>query len=323
MAVYTHQKDRVVTAKYNSGPCFNSAAYDSLLMPKPGGNAELTLTLKIKFTPLDPDVHGSDIKDAGGDEYAIRKWDFNELVRYKREALRQANETWNKGLCLIPPHDFDIFDYPVGSIQYRPNVKCVLNCIESPLFHAEVKLARLKYDRGFPVPILSILSPKRDSGAFRSNSILWDNFDIGVRFDPVDQPNSEDIEHWTVPHEVGHLLGLQHIGAVQRLRSCVEAKKTSKSEPSRCYADAKDAPMWMARDIMGVGKVVHACNASPWLDVIEYHTGCDADRWLPAGVEISPRKVADIPTTDFTQANSPYQGGYQEVGSFKKTRGVW
>jgi len=323
MSTYTYQKERLVASKYNHGPCYNAAAYDSMLIPKPGANAELTLTLKIKLTPLDPDVHGSDIKDGNGDNYAIRKWDPNELFRFKREALRQANATWNRQLCLIPPHDFDTFDYPVGAVPYRPNVKCVLNCIESPSFHAEVKLARLKYDYDAPIPIISIFFSKRNNGSFRSHSLLWDNFDIGVRSESVEQPNSEDIEHWTVPHEVGHLLGLQHIGGVHRLRSCVDARKTSKGEPSQCYADAKDAPLWMARDIMGVGKVVHACNAGPWLDVIEYHTGCDADRWLPVGGEIPTRKVADIPTTDFTQANSPYQGGYQDAGSFKKTRGVW
>jgi hypothetical protein len=51
------------------------------------------------------------------------------------------------------------------------------------------------------------------------------------------------------------------------------------------------------------------------------HTVSDPDFWLPAGVEIPPRKVSDIPATDFTQANSPYQGGYQGVGTFSNTVG--
>ena len=55
-------------------------------------------------------------------------------------------------------------------------------------------------------------------------------------------------------------------------------------------------------------------------DEIEAHTNCPGERWLPAGVILPPRRIADIPATDPTQGNSPYQGGYQGVGDYRSAR---
>jgi hypothetical protein len=60
-------------------------------------------------------------------------------------------------------------------------------------------------------------------------------------------------------------------------------------------------------------------DTGPWLDRMDFHTDCPGERWLPAGVILPPRRIADIPATDATQNDSPYQGGYQGAGTYRNS----
>jgi hypothetical protein len=149
----------------------------------------------------------------------------------------------------------------------------------------------------------------------------WDINDTGVTTRHAAQDpafwwfNEEDIQQRMVPHETGHLLGLDHTGLALQVGSCVHlGPGCSKEEVGRNqYGSHKSVPMWVARDIMSMGEVVHACNALPWMSVMKHHVRRDL-LWLPAGTRIPPRAIKDIPQGQPSLANSPYQGGFQEKG---------
>jgi hypothetical protein len=52
------------------------------------------------------------------------------------------------------------------------------------------------------------------------------------------------------------------------------------------------------------------------MTAMSQHTKIKPDAWIPAGTRIPPRLVKDIPKTRYTLQNSPYQGGFQEVGKY-------
>jgi hypothetical protein len=307
------------------------ALYDSYLTMNGAANLELTIVLRIYFQRLDPTPRGGYL-DAGMDgnrlTYKLEEITDRMLDDFRKEACRQANETWNNGLCLVTPNDFVGFDWPQHSNgkgapmprpgqtpafeSVRPNVNCSLRCEATDNFalsHTTVYLMAPSFPKNF----VSYCSTARGS--------TWDINDTGVhtkhlKQDPGSIFNREDIEQRMVPHEVGHLLGLEHIGLLLKVNSCLYISDhcTAEQAAGGQYGNRADMPMWMGRDLMGSGKVVHACDASPWMAAMDQHVRDNHSPWIPAGVRIPPRPVRDIPKTPYTLQNSPYQGGFQESG---------
>jgi hypothetical protein len=318
---YTEKVDRTRGTK-EPFRGYTGAVYDSRLIQRGGKNADLILTLRIYFRPIDPTPAGGqrkEFKDSHNETYSLRVIDGQEFMNFKRTAVGQANRTWNNQLCLIPPREFTLFDWPPDNPTVRPNIKCWLDCqyVDNPVnAHAIVDV--IAPSTG--IFQTSFRSNVRNLDSDGSRGGTWDMGDTGVCHHTARQDpaffwfNDEDIQQLMVPHEVGHLLGLAHIAKVQWVESCVDQAANADWE----YGDAKKIPMWMARDIMGMGPVVHACCALPWMHVMGSHTGLwDRDLWIPAGVEIPPRAIKDIPKDNYTLYSSPYLGGFQEFSKYR------
>jgi len=327
-----------------------NSVYDSHLKFNGADNLELTLVLRIFFMRIDPSPRGGyrDVGlDGNGVMYKLEEISDQELADFRKEACRQANEVWNGGLCLVTPNDFVGFDWPshangkasVGMPHFggptpnlavnfdmsrlddgravRPNVNCSLRVEATENFaasHTTVFLMAPSHPKDF----VSYCSQSA-----RGNT--WDIHDTGVHRKTVKQDPAflstffgEKIGQRMVPHEVGHLLGLEHIGLHLKVGQCVyQSDQCSREEASGGqYGNRANLPMWFGRDIMGLGSVVHACNAAPWMAAMSQHVRECSSPWIPAGVRIPPRRVKDIPSIPYTLQNSPYQGGFQEVGKY-------
>jgi hypothetical protein len=247
-------------------------------------------------------------------------------MTFKRTAIAQASRTWSNELWLLPPNEFTLFDWPPDNPTVRPNIKCWLNCqfTEDPSkAHAIIDLISPRESDDDGVVFHSSTKSLDELG---SRGGTWDIGDTGVHHNTAKQDpatfSHEDLQQIMVPHEVGHLLGLGHIGETQAVGTCTD-ETTSHSNKGWAYGDSKALPMWMARDIMGLGPVVHPCNALPWMKAMGPHTGTgpgngisDYKLWIPAGTNIPPRAIGDIPKDNYTLSNSPYSG-FEKYGKYK------
>jgi hypothetical protein len=263
------------------GPCFNSVLFP-LGSPGAEGNADLFLILKILFEPVNAAVMGGWYPDANGEKQEIRDWDASSWADWKRQALDIANRSWNDQLWLVPPEGYAGLNYTLGTTKYRPNVKCGLKVMEAtgPAdAHARVKVVRLKWYLATGV-------------VFRSHMTLWDSGDVRPSTLTAQQVPGEKIQNRMVAHEVGHLLGLHHIGEVEKVGTCCMPSFLSflwKKEDQ--YGNNAKAPAWVARNVMGKGTVIHDVNATPWIDRMVLHTEGQTrpQDWKAMAVKVGPK----------------------------------
>src|SRR5262249_12842514 len=136
-----------------------------------------------------------------------------------RNALYLVNATWNGSLnnngklWLKTPDNFSALDWPFhGTKTHRPNIWC--------RFHAW-EVAR-ESDAHLKVRVVRLRDRTANTLRFSSDKHHWDSGDIVIAqnltvdltatgaawFDAHGNP----VQHDHLPHEVGHALGLQHIG---------------------------------------------------------------------------------------------------------------
>ncbi len=295
---------------------YNGAAYDSRLILREGANAELTLILRVFFQRVDP-AAGQPVLRTGGKspgDFKLADVKEEELDAFRRTAWYQANETW-RGVGLVTPNDFRGFDWPKGNPMVRPNVNCSLQFELAPCpsaAHATVRVVK-PAEPGFR----SFVNLKRGDSAWDITDTRWSG-----SYAPQDRTFlnlrmlKEQIWQHMVPHEVGHLLGLDHIGKIMDVGVCVHNPCSEVEEDVMEYGMHESFPMWFARNIMGAGRVVHACNLYPWMDALHQHTGIASALWIPAGTHIPPRAIKDIPKKNYAVKDSPYTGGFQETGRY-------
>ncbi len=250
---------------------YRSGAYDSELrtsMASPHTNAELTILLRVFLRRVTKAATGGHIKDVDQVDFKLRDWSEVEYRNFCTRYQTQGQCFWNGKYWLQTPDTFAEFDCPASpkTPTHRPNVYCKfkLEMVNSEAkAHTTIDLVRLDRNTG-------------TSSTFRSHSKLYDNFDLGTSTyaNVTDDKGKVHTYHQkTIVHEIGHSLGLDHIGVLVGNVAC----KADNTNANECYGmGMTDAN---ASNVMGYGMNLTAIDAKPWLSRIAEHTKTSETDW--------------------------------------------
>ncbi len=292
-------------------------AFDSKLSlsNNPSQNCKLRLTLRIYLKQIIPDNYYVDLiqktiasavgkplnpnrkvgvhDDAGNTPKLIKDWQGTEWIDFVKKFIVQA-QVWNKKFWLQPPDDFSLFDVKQGTSTFRPNVECELE-------------VQILFIPGFSQQTIEVVNLYAPTDFFRSHSALYDSEDLNVKESWVEDLVKTKAKHTqsTVAHEIGHAIGLPHIGQTRSLPQCTVAIVFDKILPegsvptifkggsngSTCYGNF--ATFGDADNVMGYGDKFAPENAQPWLDRIDQHIRfkIDTTKWKISMNEIVPMSL--------------------------------
>lgn len=233
--------------------------YDSSIDPpyfsEDHDHYDFTIILRLYMEQANPPAGKRTYQapDHDGNLWPALRWDRASWRHFIERYQSLVLEVWDKAFVLIPPDRCTDFVYPDGG--RRRNLLCRLRVkmADSPdHVHAAIRVVRLA-------------TPSRSY--FRSDSSLYDSGDIErkrIRY----APEGTSFLHNTPAHEVGHLLGLWHIG--------VGNPQCRAEGDDACYGSNLTERM----NIMGGGGMLELTQASLWLKRIREHVpSSNRDEW--------------------------------------------
>lgn len=219
----------------------------------------------IKRDPLGGKEEGT-FYDGNGKPFKCKKWTDGQWQTFKDAYVAQANKFWDKAFLLITPNYYKEFDWPKeGQNRRRRNVMCCFFLsLSSERPHATIPVVN-------PIQV-----------GFRSHARLYSYSDY-----QADRYSAGAVrwQFYTLPHEVGHLLGLGHPN--EMARECV-----LHPDSDACYVGKFEHNF----QGMGKGSGLALDYIKPWQKRIARHTKTDAKDWKGAWLsdEAAFRGVEDI-----------------------------
>ena len=230
-------------------------------------NAYLTIFIRVHFDKIDPagatGTYGdTDDSAAHPSKRPIQKWKPGEFERFVRNLTSGAQSFWDGQFWLKTPQTYDGLDYvsPHGK-NYRCNIYCKLDLKASSAADAHYTISVVR---------------AQDGVNFRSNAVLYSQNDIKSEHMI---PHST-VKFWTHFHEVGHLIGLGHVGTggVTNVHN--------DNSPTAYGVTAREM-----NDVMGRGHAKHDWHATPWQEAAEAFTGVKSTDWKVFQRHIAPTLI--------------------------------
>jgi hypothetical protein len=265
MSGSTKVNEDIGFARFNSGLTFTRASAST--------NAELTIWLRVLFLPATLALHQKEVEmdnlDGTKTKVGIRQWksdkeDPNEFQRFVDAVTALAHAVWdNTGLCLIPPKDYQPLHWPPHKPTHQLNIDCRFQLVTATSrgdAHDVIQCTRID-ETSKEQFIRSWMNPGTRQGAFDSGDIpavMLSKNPMGIG--SVAYTTYKN----TIPHEIGHAIGLPHIGVLTNFRGCLEAAKadpTQGTNVSMCY---KGPAPEDTDNVMGTGWKVSLHNCLPW-----------------------------------------------------------
>ena len=230
-------------------------------------NADLTIYIRVYFSKIDPanatGLHGdTDDTPAKPSKKKIQKWKAGEFEKYTKNLVAGAQAFWNGTFWLKTPKTYDELNYP----DTKPTHRCNLYC------RFELEQAVGVADSHYTIAVVRA----QDGENFRSDSRLYSQNDIKSE----QLISGSTTKFWTHFHEVGHLIGLGHVGTGGTTNVHNDNSPT-----------AYGVTLQEMQDVMGRGSVRHDWHATPWQQAAEAFTGVKAADWKVFQKRVWPERV--------------------------------
>ena len=236
----------------------------------PNQNAWLTLTLGYSLNFLGRNVHGTAhnggpviVQDNGfwyardSDDYLfpILEWGHDDIIKFSK-LFQQGEQIWNHKFFLVTPENFDMLDYTSPSLPgtvLHPNLLCLFRMVADAKTSQTVNVVKIDpavfEDNKYEVRQYKTKATRKAIIGFRSHSGLLKDSDVYTQ---------------VLGHELGHLLGEDHIVALEGDEEC-------KVNPglNRCYGTTQEEML----NIMAGGTKITKINAKPWTDALRNLVG--------------------------------------------------
>lgn len=217
----------------------------------PYNNAELTLTLRMGFRQINPAGGAAsgthhDFGDATAPTRRIVKWSAAAWASWKMNFVSSAQAFWTGKFWLV--NDSGSFPCTKGAATYYPNVWCRFKLVGNEATvagnHHTIDVVRLAPSENW----------------FGSHATLYDSKDTNSVRKATTSKGKNVLQRAHV-HEVGHLLGLDHIDVGKP--HCPAAGDTNAGP---CYGVADNDMV----SVMGSGMQRRIENAYPWRESLRY-----------------------------------------------------
>lgn len=211
----------------------------------PYNNAELTLTLRLGFRQINPAggaVDGTyhDYGDATKPTRRIVQWSSGAWNLWKKNFVDTATRFWGGKFWLS--NNFQLYEIEKDGKKYYPNIWCRLKIEDRP-----IALGRHHH-------VIDVVRLHGMEHWFGSHSTLYDNRDTDAVQKGTDGKGNAIMQRAHV-HELGHLLGLQHVDVGK-----THCPPGGDRNATRCYG-VKDVDKY---SVMGQGMALRRSQAMPW-----------------------------------------------------------
>lgn len=246
-------------------------------------NAVLTLTLRLGFKQINPpagEMQGTyhDYGDANEPARMITRWNTSEWAAWKKDFVASAQDYWDGKFWLLnnfplPGPDGLGLNYTIRGERYVANIDC------------RMRLVAGEDGKGGNHHEIEVVHLHPSSRWFGSNAVLYDSNDTRENKKGVDSKGADILQKAHV-HEVGHLLGLDHVDVDK-----AACKNEKNNNASVCYG-VKDEDMY---SVMGKGMHLRPEHAVPWRKAMVLMTGFGSVQvstdWQPKLMRIYPRTL--------------------------------